>query len=263
MHALIACDMFSSFSSPINACVFGASGGIGSAILAQLAVDPMVTRVYAGSRKGESHSAAKVIPFRCDITDEEEIAAAAAAIDDDLGDRGSGDQALQLVFIATGLLHDSAAGLSPEKSYRSQSGDAYASAFAVNATGPALIGKHFLPLMARKERCIFAALSARVGSISDNRLGGWHAYRASKAALNMILQNFALEIGLRNSEALVVGLHPGTVDTRLSQPFQRNVSEGKLFSADYSAGCMLNLLDSLTPEDSGQLFAWNGVAIPY
>ena len=109
---------------------------------------------------------------------------------------------------------------------------------------------------------VFAALSARVGSIQDNQLGGWHAYRASKAALNMLLKTLSIELARRNPTALCVGLHPGTVDTRLSEPFQRGVPEGKLFSPRRSARCLLNVLDRLSPEQSGQVFAWDGQPIP-
>jgi NAD(P)-dependent dehydrogenase (short-subunit alcohol dehydrogenase family) len=105
-------------------------------------------------------------------------------------------------------------------------------------------------------------LSARVGSISDNHLGGWHAYRASKAALNMLLRTFAIELARRNLRAVCVGLHPGTVDTGLSAPFQTNVPEGKLFTPDFAAARLLEVVDRLKPDDSGKVFAWDGQTIP-
>jgi NAD(P)-dependent dehydrogenase (short-subunit alcohol dehydrogenase family) len=141
--------------------------------------------------------------------------------------------------------------------------EAFALSFAINATGPALIAKHFLGLLARNEKAVFAAISARVGSVSDNRLGGWHAYRAAKAALNMLLRNFAIEQAARNRTASIVGLHPGTVDTGLSKPFQSGVGEGRLFSPQQSAGYMLNVIDKVTPTRSGQLLAWDGSPIPF
>jgi NAD(P)-dependent dehydrogenase (short-subunit alcohol dehydrogenase family) len=116
--------------------------------------------------------------------------------------------------------------------------------------------------MLREQRAVFAALSARVGSISDNRLGGWHSYRASKAALNMLLRNLAVELGRSHPQAVVAGLHPGTVDTGLSRPFQKGVADGKLFAPAYSAERLLAVLDGLTPADSGGVFAWDGARIP-
>jgi NAD(P)-dependent dehydrogenase (short-subunit alcohol dehydrogenase family) len=241
--------MSSNFTVQIKACVFGASGGIGAALVKQLARDPMVTVVHAGARS-TLLNAPKVLPFRFDLTDERSIVEAAANIGP-----------LDLIIVATGLLHD--ATLQPEKSLRAQSAEAYAKSFAINTTGPALIAKHFLPLLPKDRRSVFAALSARVSSISDNRLGGWHAYRASKAALNMIIRNCAIELGRTHPQAIVAALHPGTVDTPLSEPFQRNVAEGKLFAPDYSADRLLKVIDGLTPADSGNLFAWDGQRIDF
>ena len=135
--------------------------------------------------------------------------------------------------------------------------------FAVNTIGPALIAKHALPLLRRTSRAVFAALSARVGSIADNRLGGWHSYRASKAALNMLVKNLALELARTHPQALAVTLHPGTVDTALSAPFQRGVVPEKLFTPALSAGALLQVLDGLTPAQSGGLFAWDGAQVPF
>ena len=133
--------------------------------------------------------------------------------------------------------------------------------YLVNAIGPALVAKHFLPIMKTGGITRFAALSARVGSISDNRLGGWYGYRASKAALNQLIRSLAIEWRRKNERSIVVGLHPGTVDTGLSKPFQGNVPEGKLFAADRAAVQLLDVLDDLKPGDSGKIFAWDGEEI--
>jgi NAD(P)-dependent dehydrogenase (short-subunit alcohol dehydrogenase family) len=166
------------------------------------------------------------------------------------------------VIVATGVLHDGP-GLQPEKSWRSLNADSLARAFALNATGPALIARHTLGRLACGEKAAFAALSARVGSIEDNRLGGWHAYRASKAALHMLVRSFSIELRQRNPGALCVALHPGTVDTGMSKPFQSGVAPGRLFTPEYSARCMLGVLDRLGAADSGRPWAWDGQPIPF
>jgi len=135
-------------------------------------------------------------------------------------------------------------------------------AFRINTIGPALVAKHFLPLLSKDRKAVFAALSARVGSISDNRLGGWHAYRASKAALNMMIRTLSIELARQKPKALCVGLHPGTVDTDLSKPFQARVAKDKLFSPAHSARCLLTVLDGLGPEENGGVFAWDGGRVP-
>ena len=134
--------------------------------------------------------------------------------------------------------------------------------FRVNSFGPALVAKHFIPIMPRKRRGVLAMLSARVGSISDNQIGGWHAYRASKAALNMLVRNYAIEQRRRNEQFIAVSLHPGTVDTGLSKPFQSNVPGDKLFTPDQSAAYLLDVIENLSPEHSGKAFDWAGIEIP-
>ena len=240
--------------SPAAAVVIGASGGLGSALVRRLADEPGVSRVHALARTSPDASDPKVRPGTIDVTDESSIQKAAAAVRE--------DGAPTLVIVATGILHD-ANGLAPEKRMQDMSRDAFDRVFAINAFGPALVAKHFLPLFARGERTVFAALSARVGSISDNRLGGWAAYRASKAALNMLLKTLAIEHARTRPESAVIGLHPGTVDTELSRPFQGNVPDGKLFTADRAAGHLLDVIDSVTSADSGNLFAWDGSRIEF
>lgn len=235
-----------------RAVVFGASGGIGAAMTAALAGDPRCGEVWAGSRTGNGTDR-KRHDFRFNLTNESSIAAAA----DRIGEGGP----VHLAVIATGLLHTAEFG--PERSWRELDGAAMAQVLAVNTIGPALIARHMLDRMPRDEAAIFAALSARVGSIGDNRLGGWHSYRASKAALNMLIRNFAIELERKRKQAICVALHPGTVDTRLSQPFQRGVPEGKLFTPDHSARQLLAVLGGLEPGDSGYSYAWDGRRIDW
>jgi len=243
-----------SFGGCLNAAVIGAAGGIGGGFVEQLANAPAIKRLYALSRSRPVLIPSAAQWHQIDIQNEASVAAAAAAI----GESGP----LDLVVVATGILHDDG-GLTPEKTWRALDGDAFAKIFAVNTIGPALVAKHFLPVLARDRKAVFAALSARVGSISDNQLGGWHAYRASKAALNMLIRTFAIELAYRNPSALCVGLHPGTVDTNLSAPFQGNVPDGKLFTPATAAASLLNVIDSLNESDSGRLFAWDGLPIDW
>ena len=223
------------------AVVIGASGGIGRAVADALSASGRFAVVHALSR-----SAGDV-----DVTDEASLARAA--------DRVAAGPAPTLIFVATGVLHG---GHEPERTYKAMSAEHLLRDYRVNAVGPALVARQFAPLMPKDRRAVFAALSARVGSIGDNRLGGWHSYRASKAALNMILRNLAIELARSHPQAVVAGLHPGTVDTELSKPFQKGVAQGKLFTPAYSAERLLSVLDDLRPADSGGVFAWDGARIP-
>lgn len=228
------------------AVVIGASGGIGAAFEAALIEEGAfdVVHGFARSRTGALH---------LDLLDEPSIAAAAAHV--------AQGPAPTLVIVATGLLHAGDRG--PEKALRDLDPAWLAQVYAVNAIGPALVAKHFLPIMPRSGRTVFAALSARVGSITDNRLGGWHGYRASKAALNMLVRNLSIEERRRNDRAIVVALHPGTVDTALSRPFQGNVQAGRLFDAERAALQLLDVIEELKVADSGKLFDFEGTEIPF
>lgn len=237
----------------MRAVIIGASGGIGRALVNHLAVRDDVEVVHALSRQGTDFAASNVRASTIDLMDDDSICDAAARV--------AQDGAPDLVFVATGLLSD-ANGLLPEKSIRRQERSAFEQIFAINTFGPALIAKNFIPIMPRKGRAVFAALSARVGSISDNRTGGWHAYRASKAALNMLIRNYAIEQARRNEDFIVASLHPGTVDTALSKPFQSGVPDAQLFNAEQSAGYLLSVIEQLTPNDSGKAFDWAGKEIP-
>ncbi|MCA3719220.1 MAG: SDR family NAD(P)-dependent oxidoreductase [Brevundimonas sp.] len=227
-----------------SAVVIGASGGVGAALADAL---------EASGDYGVVHRLARSAswPDHLDLEDEASLTAAA--------ERVRAGPPPTLILIATGVLHS---GHDPERTYKAMTPEHLLRDYRINTVGPALVMKHFAPLMLREQRAVFAALSARVGSISDNRLGGWHSYRASKAALNMLLRNLAVELGRSHPQAVVAGLHPGTVDTGLSRPFQKGVADGKLFAPAYSAERLLAVLDGLTPADSGGVFAWDGARIP-
>ncbi len=244
---------FESFGENLRCVVVGSSGGIGAALIEQLVASDQVARIHALSRSGRSHPSPKVANLTFDFTDEDSLVAAAQA----LQEVGPFD----LILVATGLLQGE--GISPEKNLRALSHEGFAKSFEINTIGPAMTAKYFVPLLRRDEKAVFAALSARVGSISDNRLGGWYAYRASKAALNMVLKTLAIEIGRRFKNQIIVGLHPGTVDTGLSKPFQGNVPEGKLFTPEFSAEKLLNVIDVVSADDSGNLFDWAGKQVDF
>ncbi len=236
----------------MNAIIFGASGGIGGALCQAVIASGQYTTVFAVSRTPVTIPGA--VPLVYPQFDDESLA--------DIAQTAAAQGPLTLCLSALGTLSDASQDLSPERTLRAQSAAAFEAVFHINTVLPALIAKHMIPLMPRKERAVFAALSARVGSISDNRLGGWHAYRASKAALNMLIKNYAIEQSRRAPDFIAVGLHPGTVDTALSSPFQKGVPEGKLFSPAQSAGYLLSVLGQLTPDDTGKVFDWQGTEVP-
>jgi NAD(P)-dependent dehydrogenase (short-subunit alcohol dehydrogenase family) len=242
--------MMTSFPDKSEAVVIGASGGIGAAITALLAADPQFETVHAFSRRKLEPKDDCVRVGHIDITDEASIEAAANTV-----------TAPRLVFVATGLLHAGDQG--PEKSWRSLDPDWLTQVMRVNTTGPVLVAKHFLPKLPREEKAVFAAISARVGSISDNALGGWYGYRASKAALNMMMKSLSIELARSHQDACILSLHPGTVATNLSAPFQKGVPDGKLFTAPYAAERLLTVINDAGPTQSGTLIAWDGKTIPF
>jgi NAD(P)-dependent dehydrogenase (short-subunit alcohol dehydrogenase family) len=247
-------SLISSLTDGARVVIVGANGGIGSALVDTLASDERVAQVFALSRRSATGAGALVEPVIVDITDEQSVRSAATIC----GEPGPVD----LVVIATGMLHRPA-DIQPEKRLKDIDSSAMEEVLCINTVAPAILAKYLLPVMRRDHKAVFAAISARVGSIGDNRLGGWASYRASKAALNMLIRTFSIEHSRTHPESLVLALHPGTTDTALSRPFQKNVPAGKLFSPQFTATRLLQVIDNLRPEASGGFFAWDGEPIDY
>ena len=235
-----------------NVAVIGSTGAIGNAISKKLQSDESVENVYNFSRSTIVESSKKEKNFFIDIENEDSIKESVKNIPDNIK--------FDLVFVATGILHDNR-DIYPEKSIRDISEAKLKKVLMVNTIGPTLIGKYFIPFLDKNRKNVFAFLSARVGSISDNKIGGWYSYRASKTALNQIIKNFSIEIKRSNPNSIFVGLQPGTVKSNLSKPFEKNVNSTNLFSPEYSAKKLLEVINDLTVEDTGKFFAWNGEEI--
>lgn len=233
-----------------NIVIVGATGAIGKAFLEHYVKDESVENVLAFSRKKMSYENIKIKSFDLDIENQTSIEDAAQNIKDYL---------IDTIIVATGILHSENFG--PEKSIREINYSTMAKVMAVNTIGPALIGRYFIPLLRKDTKSVLAFLSARVGSISDNKLGGWYSYRASKTALNQIIKNFSIELKRTNPKAVVLGLQPGTVDSNLSEPFKKNVAKGKLFSPEQSREFLSDVIEKASNEDSGNLIAYDGEVI--
>lgn len=231
-------SMMTSLPKSYRALVIGESGGIGAALVQALAADPACGEVVGLSRRKDG----------LDVTREESVAAAADRV----------EPGLQLILCATGGL--TIDGVGPEKSLRQLSGEAMAKQFALNAIGPALVAKYFAPKLDRRQRGLMAVLSARVGSIGDNRLGGWVSYRASKAALNQILRTASIELSRTHPQSVLLALHPGTVATALSEAYG---SGHERTAPAVSAGNLLAVLDRADPADTGGFFAYDGKPIAW
>lgn len=229
------------------AVVIGATGGVGRALHAHLVDTFGVQRVCALSR----HSAPAL-----DLLDEANVQAAAHWAAEQAQSQGA---VLRCVVDATGYLHGQ--GFEPEKSWRQLDAKHMALSFALNAIGPALLMKHFLPLLPRTGRSVFATLSAKVGSIGDNRLGGWYSYRASKAALNQLVHTAAIELHRQRPQALCVALHPGTVDTGLSTPFAKTGLAVHTPAA--AAQHLMRVIEGLQAADNGAFLDWQGQHLPW
>jgi NAD(P)-dependent dehydrogenase (short-subunit alcohol dehydrogenase family) len=230
--------------------VIGSSGAIGNAFLEHYIKDESVENIFSFSRSNIFIENNKVIHGLIDVENETSIQKASQSLE---------EVKLDEIIIASGLLHTEDFG--PEKSIKDLEADNILKILSVNTVGPAIVGKYFLPLLNKKNKSVMAFLSARVGSISENKLGGWYSYRASKAALNQIIKNFSIEINRVNPQAIILGLQPGTVESNFSQPFKKNVKEGNLFTAQYSVSMLLDVINSSTTKDSGKLIGWDGEEI--
>lgn len=243
------------FPPGFEALVIGGSRGIGQALVAALRARG-AGRVWAASRS-PAHGAGVadgVEPLVLDATDEASLAAAAAQV------KAAG-ATLSLVVHTPGLLQD--ARLRPERRLADIQLEALQRSFAVNAFAPILAAKAFVPLLQHGGPAVYASLSARVGSIGDNRLGGWYAYRAAKAAQNQLIHTLAIETARRSRALICCTLHPGTVDTELSRPFQSGVAAERLFTPDEAAGHLLKVIDGLGPDQHGRCIAWDGQTVPW
>lgn len=246
----------------INVLVVGASQGIGLGFVRHLLRDDRVGRVYATYRDLATTELATLLeqyPHRLglismDITKEAQIAEAMAKLQRQTNK-------LHLVLYCVGFLH--AGNIQPEKSLQHINAEHLLHYFQVNSIGAVLLAKYLLPLLKHGDRSVFASISAKVGSIGDNHLGGWYGYRASKAALNMFMRTTAIEYSRKSPKTLVVVLHPGTTDTRLSKPFRRSVPPEKLFPVERTVTQLLAVIEALRSEDSGQFFSWDGSSLPW
>ena len=227
--------------------IFGANGTIGRALLAHYQNE---SQVYAFSRNDFDARNSNSDKILLGDYNDETLARTASAYEDNSFDK---------IFICVGMLHNS--DFMPEKRIEDFSKLQFMKTMESNALVPALIAKNFYKKLKRNEKSILAFLSARVGSISDNRKGGWYSYRTSKAALNMLVKNLSIELGRNNKRLVVIGLHPGTVDSPLTQPFQKNLEGSKIFSADFSVLKLSSVIDSLSVESSGKCIDWEGKVV--
>ena len=255
--------MLLSSLSKLNALVVGATQGIGLEFVKQLLQDSRIEHLFATYRSVQTADAllalADQYPQRLhclpmDLTEEAQIATGLAQI-------SAIAPQLHFVINCVGLLHSE--NQQPEKALRQLNSDNLLNYFQVNSIGPALLAKHLLPALKHADPSLFATISAKIGSIGDNRIGGWYGYRASKAALNMFLKTASIEYRRRSPKTTIVMLHPGTTDTALSKPFQRGVPPEKLFSTERTVSQLLNVLADVRSEDSGEFFSWDGARLPW
>jgi NAD(P)-dependent dehydrogenase (short-subunit alcohol dehydrogenase family) len=243
-----------------TALIVGGGRGIGLGFVRQLLAQAEIGRVYATYRRVASATELLAIDdsrlccLQMDLTDEAQIAVVVRQIQAETA-------ALHYVVNCVGVLHEGE--MQPEKSLRHINSEQLLRYFQVNSIGAILLFKQVQPLIKHPDRSILATISAKVGSIGDNQIGGWYGYRASKAALNMLIRTTAIEYKRTCPQAILVALHPGTTDTQLSLPFQRNVPAEKLFSVDRTVGQLLTVIAGLDVKDSGEFFSWDGSRLPW
>lgn len=240
---------FQRFPEGASALVVAARGGIGAAVADALEQSPRFAQVLRTARRSGGDG------LVLDLEDDASIARCAEQV-------AARTETLHLVVICAGLLHDEALGIRPEKRLKDLSREALHRSYDVNAVGPLLLARALATLLPRREHCVWATLSARVGSIGDNGLGGWYAYRAAKAAQNMFTRNLAIELGRRHRGLACVGLHPGTVATDLSAPFRAPEADG-VVTPGTAAANLLAVIDGLEARDTGAFRAWDGSEIPW
>ncbi len=238
--------------------VQGASRGLGLELVRQLLAADDDTSVFASCRNPQEATELQSLVYeysgrlriaKLDVSDEATIIEAAKQLEKQA-------ERVSLIINVAGVLHGP--GFAPEKKLAQVTPEALRTVFEVNAFGPLLVAKHFHRLLRHDHRSVFANLSARIGSISDNRLGGWYAYRGSKAAQNMFTKTLSIELGRAAPNSIVIGLHPGTVDTRLSEPFQNGVPKDRLFTPEHSVARLLTVIGGVTPADTGKVFDFRG-----
>ena len=227
--------------------IFGANGSIGQALCAHYQKQ---SDVYAFTRNDFDIDETGLVKILLDDFNEDSVFQAANKFDNNFFDK---------IIVSIGILHNES--FMPEKRVEEVSSDQFLEIIRINTLVPTLIAKSFYKKLKKNDKSTLAFLSAKVGSITDNRSGGWYSYRASKAALNMVIKNLSIELRRYNKELVVIGLHPGTVDSRLSQPFQKNLEDSKIFSANFSVLKLSSVIDSLEIEDSGKCIAWDGEEI--
>jgi NAD(P)-dependent dehydrogenase (short-subunit alcohol dehydrogenase family) len=235
----------------MNAVILGGSGGIGMAFIRYLKDKHKTIDIHATFNKHEPKFFDKNCHWhRVDVTQEAQIENFCTQLDE-----------VDLCINAVGMLHDDEHG--PEKSTRQINQDYFLKSMSINSMPTLLLAKHMAAHFKHKRPAVFATVSARVGSIEENYLGGWYSYRASKAALNMILKTLSIEWKRSLPNVAVAALHPGTTDTGLSRPFQQNVAKDHLFSAEQSVNYMMQVIDQLSPDQTGKFWSFDGEILPW